>query len=76
MMWTRRVATALCVAAGALCVVPLASAAAQDARSATPLPDNVPQTPPPPPPGADAALDSARREGSLVAICRVHLRPG
>lgn len=59
-LWTRRVATALCVAAGALCVVPLASVAAQAAMAGAPLPDNVAQTPPPPAPGVDPALDSAR----------------
>lgn len=62
--WTRRVATALGVAAGALCIDHLAAfpllAQTAAAGVSAPLPDNIAQTPPPPAPGADAAIDSAR----------------
>lgn len=70
--WTRRVALALSVAAGALCVAPLAMAA-----QAAPLPDNVAQTPPPPAPGVDARLDSARAaRGQSLSVAVYTYGPG
>ncbi len=73
--WTRRVAFASCVAAGALCVAAPADAAAQAA--AAPLPDNVAQTPPPPAPGTDARLDSARAlRGQSVSVAVYTYGPG
>lgn len=72
--WTRRVAFALGVAAGALCVAAPADAGAQ---AAAPLPDNVAQTPPPPAPGADAQLDSARAvRGQSVSVAIYTYGPG
>jgi len=72
--WTRRVAFALCVAAGALCV---AAPAAAGAQAAAPLPDNVAQTPPPPAPGTDAQLDSARAlRGQSVSVAIYTYGPG
>ncbi len=54
--FARRVAIAVGVAAGALCMtlLPLKTASARQAA------DNMPQTPRPPAPGASASLDSAR----------------
>jgi hypothetical protein len=73
--WTRRVALAVSMAAGALCVAAPADAVAQAATG--PLPDNVAQTPPPPAPGVDAQLDSARAaRGQSVSVAIYSYGPG
>jgi hypothetical protein len=72
--WTRRVAFALGVATGALC---LAAPARGMAQAAAPLPDNVAQTPPPPAPGTDAQLDSARAiRGQSLSVAVYTYGPG
>ena len=73
--WTRRVAFAMSVAAGALGIAAPAVATAQ--ATSAPLPDNVAQTPPPPKPGVDAQLDSARAvRGRSLSVSMYTYGPG
>lgn len=72
--WTRRIALSVGVAAGALCVT---APALVQAQAATPMPDNVAQTPPPPAPGVDARLDSARAaRGQSLSVAIYTYGPG
>ncbi|WP_396223377.1 DUF4105 domain-containing protein [Gemmatimonas sp.] len=75
--WTRRVAFAVSVAAGALCVAVGAPSPLQAQGNGAPLPDNVAPPPPPPPLGADAALDSARAaRGAMLQFTLYTYGPG